>query len=369
MVTEKLRRSRVRLWGLLLCAALLTALSACSTTGYLLQAARGQWQVMHLRKPIDQVIADPGTPPALKQRLTQVLAAREFASRELHLPDNHSYKTYSDLKRPFVVWNVVAVPALSVDPKVWCYPIAGCVSYHGYFKEASARSFAADLAGQGYDVALDGVPAYSTLGKLSDPLLSTMMRYGDDDLAAMIFHELAHQLLYVPNDSSFNEAFATTVEDEGLDRWLKHQGRPDEYRRFTEAGVREREYVDLFARTRSQAARIYASQDSVAAKKAAKAQLFAQLADGIHDLEHRQGVHVALYEEWIKEGLNNARLASLATYYDCVPGFERLLQEQGGDLPRFYEAARALSRLPMKERHARLCRAPLNPESAIADGR
>jgi predicted aminopeptidase len=323
--------------------------------------------VMHRAKPIDRVIADPATPPRLKERLTLVLAARQFASQELHLPDNKSYRRYSDLGRPYVVWNVVAVPELSVLPKTWCYPFAGCVAYHGYFKEASARAFAARLATQGYDVALDGVPAYSTLGKFADPVLSTMMRYGDDDLASMIFHELAHQLLYVPGDSSFNEAFATTVEDAGLSRWLQHQGKPDKHQELEEATQREREYVDLFARTREEAARIYAGGQSVAEKKAAKAQLFAHLADSIHELEHRQGVHFALYEEWIKDGLNNARLASLATYYDCVPGFERLLAEQGGDLPRFYDAVRALAQLPLEERHAKLCRNP-TAGTAVAAG-
>jgi predicted aminopeptidase len=357
MLTHILRRPRVSAFALLLAATLLI-LPACGTTGYLLQAAGGQWQVMHRAKPIDRVIADPVTPSRLKERLTLVLAAREFASRELHLPDNKSYRRYSDLGRPYVVWNVVAAPGFSVVPRTWCFPIAGCVAYRGYFKEADARAFAARLATQGYDVALDGVPAYSTLGKLSDPVLSTMMRYGDDELAAMIFHELAHQLLYVQNDSSFNEAFATTVEDAGLVRWLQHQGKPDKHRELEEATRREREYVDLFARTREEAARIYASGQSDAGKKAAKAQLFAHLADGIHELEQRQGVQYALYEEWIKEGLNNARLASLATYYDCVPGFEHLLAQAGGDLPRFYEAARTLSRLPLEERHAQLCRNP-----------
>jgi predicted aminopeptidase len=366
MLTEILRRPRLWAFSLLLVAVVLI-LPSCSTTSYLLQAAGGQWQVMHRAKPIDQVIADPATPARLKERLTLVLAAREFASRELHLPDNRSYRRYSDLGRPYVVWNVVAVPELSVLPKTWCFPIAGCVAYRGYFKEANARAFAARLATQGYDVAIDDVPAYSTLGKLADPLLSTMMRYGDDDLAAMIFHELAHQLLYVAGDSSFNEAFATTVEDAGLERWLQHQGKPDKHRELQEATRRQREYIDLFARTRTEAAQIYSAQKSIAEKKAAKAQLFARLALDIHELERRQGVHYALYEEWIKDGLNNARLASLATYYDCVPGFERLLADQGGDLPRFYDAARALSRLSKEERHAKLCRSPTAGTTVAAE--
>jgi predicted aminopeptidase len=364
MLTEILRQPRV--WGFLV-GALLFPLSGCSTT-YLLQAANGQWHVLHERKPIEKVIADPKTPQPLKDRLSEVEAARDFAVRELDLPDNRSYRTYADLKRPYVVWNVVAVPELDVRPKAWCWPIAGCVTYRGYFKEASARSFAAALAKHGYDVAIDGVPAYSTLGKFADPVMSTMMRYGDDDLAAMIFHELAHQLIYVRNDSAFNEAFASTVEDEGLARWLKQQGKPERGRKNEEAVTREREYIQLFASTRAKLARLYASGLSVPEKKAAKAETFSQLAEGIRELERRQGVRAVLYEEWIKEGLNNARLASLGTYNDCAPGFERLLHDQDGDLPRFYDAVRALARLPRAERHAKLCKNPENipPQAAQA---
>jgi predicted aminopeptidase len=354
MLTEIPRRPWI---ALLLLAAALLLLPGCEA-GYLLQAADGEWHVLAQRKPIDKVIADPATPPPLKKRLALVLTARDFASRQLHLPDNQSYRTYVDLKRPYVVWNVVAVPELSVTPKTWCFPIAGCVAYHGYFKEESAHAFAAKLAAQGYDVVIDDVPTYSTLGRFADPVLSTMLRYGDDALAAEIFHELAHQLLYVEDDSSFNEAFATAVEDEGLARWVKSRGGADRRAEVEQANARERQFVELFAATRAELAGVYAGPQSTAAKRAAKAQIFARLPDQIRALEKAQGVHAPLYEEWIQEGLNNARLASLATYYDCVPGFEHLLQEQGGDLPRFYAAARELSRLPIDQRHARLCSSP-----------
>src|SRR5438876_7211762 len=203
----------------LLLGAACVLLSGCATP-YLLQAASGEWQLLHRRVPIDSLLADPRTPPALRGHLEEVRAAREFASRELHLPDNASYRSYADIGRPYVVWNVVAAPEFSAEPKRWCFPVAGCVAYRGYFHERRAREFAAALAVRGFDVAVDGVPAYSTLGRFADPVLSSMLRYGDDELAATIFHELAHQLLYVRDDSQFNEAFASTVEDEGLERWL-----------------------------------------------------------------------------------------------------------------------------------------------------
>ena len=348
---------------MLLVVTLVLVLPGCGTLS-VMQAAGGEMQVMRARKPIDKVLADPKTPQSLRDTLTEVQAAREFASRELKLPDNRSYRTYADVHRQYVVWNVVAAPEFSVRPKQWCFPIAGCVAYRGYFKEKRARAFAADLAKQGYDVALDGVPAYSTLGKFADPVLSTMIVYGSDELTAIIFHELAHQLLYVKNDTQFNEAFATVVEDAGLERWLRANGHADRFQWFVSYNEHERQFIDLFARTRKQLATLYASGLPATPMRVQKAQVFAELATRIHDLEQRQGTHIPVYEDWIKEGLNNARLASEANYYDCVPGFEHLLAEQGNDLPRFYAAARELSRLPIAERHAKLCRSPGPPKAA-----
>jgi predicted aminopeptidase len=346
---------------LLLILALVLTLPGC----YVMQAASGEMKVMRARKPINKVLADPSTPPALRATLTEVEAARDFASRELELPDNRSYRTYADLHRPFVVWNVVAAPEFSVHPKQWCFPIVGCVAYRGYFSEKRARDFAAGLSRRGFDVTLDGVPAYSTLGKFADPVLSTMVRYGPDELAAIIFHELAHQLLYVKNDTQFNEAFATTVENAGLERWLALNGHADRFQRYRKDSAREKQYVELFAHTRQQLAKLYAAGLPVEEMRQKKAVAFEQLAAEIRALEQRQGLHSTLYDQWIQEGLNNARLASEANYYDCVPGFERLLAEQGNDLPRFYAAAKQLARLPIAERHQKLCRTPVAPPPAV----
>ena len=354
--------------GLLLRLLLIAGLAATLSGCYVMQAATGQMRVLDARKPIDKVIGDPGTPESLKQTLTEVRAAREFASRRLKLPDNKSYRTYSNINRPFVVWNVVATPEFSVHPKQWCFPIVGCVSYRGYFSEKHARRFAEGLKKRGFDVTLDGVPAYSTLGKFADPVLSTMLPYGPDELAATIFHELAHQLLYVKDDTQFNEAFATTVENAGLERWLKFTGRADRFERYRKDSNRERQFVELFAHTRAQLAKLYASGASPEEMRQKKAQAFADLASEIRSLEKRLGLHRTLYDEWIEEGLNNARLASEANYYDCVPGFERLLADQGDDLQRFYAAAREISKLPMAERHAKLCRTPAAPSETTAGG-
>jgi predicted aminopeptidase len=332
-------------------------LSGCGTT-YLMQAGNGELRVLRARVPIATLIADPHTATPLRARLTEVSAARAFASAELHLPDNKSYTAYADIGRPFVVWNVVATPEFSVNPRVWCFPVAGCVAYRGYFSEQRAREFAAQLAVRGFDVVIDGVPAYSTLGKFSDPVLSSMLRYDDEELAATIFHELAHQLLYVRNDSEFNEAFATTVEDTGLERWLAHQGEPGRIARFRERRAQAREFLGLLGAARARLVRLYATGVPRDELRAGKVQILAALTSEIRALEKRQGVHYPLYDEWIAAGFNNARLASVATYFDCVPGFERLLAENDHDLPRFYAAVRALAQEPRATRHAQLCTRP-----------
>jgi predicted aminopeptidase len=364
-------------------------LTGCGTL-YLAQAANGQWHVLAARRPIDAVLTDPRTSQQLRDRLTVVRAARNFASTDLHLPDNRSYRTYADIKRPYVVWNVVATPEFSVEPKHWCFPIAGCVTYRGYFSQKKARAFAAELAQQGFDVTVGGVPAYSTLGKFADPVLSSMMRYGDSELVAIIFHELAHQLLYVKNDTEFNEAFATTVEDEGLRRWLEFHrsggsmppprasGSADSLgdsapdgtgmREFLEDQAKELAFVTLFSNGRKELAHLYASGVPPEQMRQRKVDIFARLTTDAHTLQRQQGTEY--YETWLDEGLNNAHLASIATYYECVPGFERLLSEEGGDLERFYAAVRKLAKMSHAERHRRLCEKPLQAaQSSLVRGR
>ncbi len=359
MLTEKAHPPRIRaaLKGVrvAVAAAALTAICGCTSTMYLLQAADGEWHVMRSREPIVQVIDDPRTPEPLIRELAEVRQARGFASRELKLPDNDSYRTYVKIDRPYVVWNVVAAPALSVIPKQWCFPIAGCVAYRGYFSEKRARAFAAGLERRGYDVVIEGVPAYSTLGKLPDPVMSTMMRYGSDELAAMIFHELAHQLLYIPSDSRFDEAFAVMVENEGLKRWLEYKGHPARIKQLQKQEADDRQFATLLRRSRNRLAELYASQAPRPIELRRKRQILAALAVDIRALEHRLAVRSPVYDQWIAEGLNNADLASVGTYYDCVPGFERLLRQERGDLPRFYSAARRLAREPRSTRDAQLC--------------
>jgi predicted aminopeptidase len=346
-----------RLLLVLLCALL----PGCGSL-YVMQAANGELQVLRARVPIDTLLADPATPPDLRTRLEQVRAARAFASSALALPDNRSYRTYADIGRRYVVWNVVATPEFSVTPLHWCFPVAGCVAYRGYFHEKKATAFANELAVRGNDVAIDGVPAYSTLGRFADPVLSSMLPYGDDELAATIFHELAHQLIYVPDDSAFNEAFATTVEEVGLERWLEHQGQAARIAEFRADQQHEQAFVELFTRTRAELVALYATKLPQEQMRARKATVMHRLGTEILALEQREHAEYPLYNEWVAQGLNNARVASVATYFDCVPGFRRLLQQQDGDLPRFYAAVRGLAKLSRTARHAQVCTGPLTPE-------
>lgn len=340
----------VRRWALL--AATLT-LQGCGTL-YVAQAARGQLQILNAREPIARVLEDPQTSAELRSRLESVRAARAFASRELGLPDNKSYTSYADLKRDYVVWSVVATPEFSVEPREWCFPFVGCVAYRGYFSEQKAGKFAAGLRAEGMDAIVQGIPAYSTLGKFNDPVMSTMMSYGDDELASIIFHELSHQLVYIPDDSAFNEAFAVTVEQEGLTRWLTAQGRAAELESHQARRTRRAEAMRIIARHREQLASIYSSGAEPDVLRRRKQEQFAALAGELRALDARYGTRSALAAE-LEGDANNARLASLATYYDCVPGFERLLAEQQRDLPRFYEAAREMAKLSREQRRARLC--------------
>lgn len=353
----------------MLCVLALPGLAGCGTT-YLLQAARGQFQVISGRKPIERVVADPRTDDSLRRQLGEIQQARAFASRELGLPDNRSYTTYVDVGRPFVVWNVVATPEFSIEPLQWCFPVVGCLQYRGYFREAAARRYGDELRRSGHDVALGGVSAYSTLGRFADPVLSSMLRYGALDVIGTLFHELAHQQVYLPGDSSFNEAFAVTVEQEGLARWLRARGREAEFAEYKRRRAVQVEFVSLLRAARTRLAAEYARRDlDDAGRRAAKARVFGEIEVALRALQQRLGPQRGSgIGAWIERGLNNAQLASVATYWDCVGGFEQVLAQQGGQLPAFYDEVRRLSRLTASERRARLCQAPPAPAPPASPG-
>jgi len=332
----------------------LLAVAAIVSGCYEWQAAQGQLGIMIKRRPIATVGADPATPKSVREQLQQVTAIRDFASRELGLPDNGSYRSYVDLQREYVVWNVFAAPEFSIEAKQWCYPFVGCVAYRGYFKEARARALASDLHARGFDVAVGGVAAYSTLGHFDDPILNTMLGWSDTELASIIFHELTHQLLYVKNDSSFNEALATLVEQEGVRRWLLSQGRTQDLALYVLRQQRYERVTQLLIETRAQLGALYESKADPAAMREQKRAIFAAMHAKYEGLRAEWGGH-APFAEWFAGDINNPHLVSIATYESCVPGFARELARLGGDLPAFYRRVRELARLDATQRDASVC--------------
>jgi predicted aminopeptidase len=295
---------------------------------------------------VASVLGRPDTSPALARRLALASRARDYASRALGLPDNASYRTYADVGRPFVVWNVYATAPYSVEPRTWCFPIAGCVAYRGYFAERAARAYARRLEARGDDVAVGGVAAYSTLGHFADPILNTMLVWDDDEIAALVFHELAHQVAYAPGDTAFNEGFATVVEEEGLRRWLAVEGRPGDLARHTARVEASRRLAARVAASRERLRATYAAGGAPAALRAAKAQEFMRLRDALL----QDGL--AADSGFATGPLNNATLLEVATYGDCVPGLVARLAAVGGNLPAFYAAIRALAGGPATARRA-----------------
>ncbi len=332
--------------------ALVAALGGCADLGYYAQAAHGELSLLSSAKPIPDVLDDPQVDDKLKGRLQKVQQIRAFAVSELALPDNGSYKTYADLHRAYVLWNVIAAPELSLTAKEWCFPVAGCVSYRGYYSEADADAFADGLRHDGYDVMVGGVPAYSTLGWFNDPVLSTFINEADAELARMIFHELAHQTVYAQGDSQFNEAFATSVEEAGVELWLEKNGSEKLRQLYAGREKRESDFLALLLNTRKKLEADYAGSATDDEKRAKKVEIFAELKDAYPGLKASWGGYAG-YDAWFARPLNNANLALLATYHDYVPAFRALLQ-QSGSFPKFYDAVRELAKLDIDERHRRL---------------
>jgi predicted aminopeptidase len=279
-------------------------------------------------RPVDEWLADPRTEPVLRERLETARRIRDFASRRLGLPDNGSYTSYAELGRPYAVWNVFAAPRFSVEPKKECFPFTGCVAYRGFYSQDEAQRHAARLREQGYDVHVGGVPAYSTLGWFDDPLLSTFMRYPETQVARLVFHELAHQVAYAKNDTTFNESFAVVVEEVGVRRWLEQEGRPAELASFQAAQARKREFASRVKQTRERLAELYRSDLPQEAMLAAKRTAYEQLRSA--------------YPAIVPAEANNAFLLSIALYTDLVPAFESLLAESGS-LEKFYERVKRLA--------------------------
>ena len=330
------------------------ALAGCATVEYYAQSVTGHLGVMLRAHPIETVIGAPDTEPRLTARLRTALDIRDFASDTLALPANASYRSYVDLGRRYVVWNVVAAPELSLEPRRWCFPVAGCLSYRGYFSESAATEYAEALESEGWDVTVAGVRAYSTLGWFDDPVLSSMVELPEHFLAGIVFHELAHQRLYVPDDPEFNESFAVVVERTGVSRWIEASGwaaGPSED--YLVATERRDAFLDLARATRRELEAVYASSRPAAEKRKAKASVIERMRTRYAALR-ATWESGPTYDFWFERGVNNAALALVSTYDRWVPALTALLARSGGDLEAFYRASDALAALPPDRRRAKL---------------
>ena len=319
-------------------------LNGCAQLGYYTQAVQGHFAMLSEAKPIDHWLADPGVRDDLKTRLKRVREIREFAAKDLALPDNGSYTKYADLKRKYVLWNVVATPELSLKPERWCFPVAGCVDYRGYYSREAAQNFADSLSRQNLDVRVTGVPAYSTLGWFNDPVLSTFIEYPEAELARLIFHELAHQVAYAPGDSQFNESFATAVEEIGVMRWLEARGDDAMRAQYIAYQERKEEFLALLSAYAHQLEENFNRPASDAEKRQRKAEIFADLQQRYAQIKETKWGGYAGYDRWFGERMTNAHLALISTYHDLAPAFRGMLTKER-HLPTFYQSVRKLAKM------------------------
>lgn len=332
-------------------------LSGCANLGYYWQSVNGHLSLMRAARPVPDWLADEAAPPQLKARLALSQRIRDFAARELQLPDNPSYRRYADLQRRAAVWNVVAAPEFSLTLKTWCFPVTGCVGYRGYFSEADARAEAEQLRAQGLEASVYGVPAYSTLGWMNwaggDPLLNTFIHYPEGELARLIIHELAHQVVYVQDDTMFNESFATAVERQGGARWLATQASDAARTEYAAFDARRAQFRQLALSTRQNLAALYArSTQPPEVLRAGKQSVMAQFRQSYGELKAGWG-GFAGYDPWVAQA-NNAAFGVQAAYDELVPGFEALFEREGRDWQRFYDAVKQLAALPREQRHEAL---------------
>ncbi|GGY16876.1 hypothetical protein GCM10008098_05400 [Rhodanobacter panaciterrae] len=325
--------------GLVLCA--------CSSLRYYAQAAHGQGELIAHRRALDELVRDSATDPKLAARLQLAQQARRFASQRLGLPDNRSYTSYVELHRPYVVWNVFATPRYSVEAVPQCFPITGCVAYRGWFSEADANADAARLQARGDDVWIGGVPAYSTLGWFADPILSSMLRWDDDELDGTIFHELAHQLIYVKDDTAFNESFATFVQAEGLREWRQSRGLPPQDDR---AQALDDGFTRLVLELRERLKDLYASGVDESAMAAGKQREVEAFRVRYVQWRERDWPHDHRYDSWVAQPINNARLLPFGLYDQWTPAFAILFQRAERQWPAFYARVRELARMPKAQR-------------------
>lgn len=338
---------------LLLFMCLLT--SACETVLYYGQAVKGQTELLIARQPIVDLLAQKNENPRLRERLRLLLKIRKFAESDLSLEVGNSYGSYVDLKRKYATWVVVATKEFSLKPQKYCFPVAGCVSYRGYFSEESAEAYGAGLRQNGFDVYVRGVSAYSTLGWFDDPVLSSFVWYKEENLANLIYHELAHKILYIKGDTRFNESFATAVGGEGVKRWFNNKNDPVALERLADKKRIQARFIDHVDKYKKLLGRLYGAANlSEQEKRDRKERIFGEMVSEYEIIKTEKWDGYKGYDNWFYNNLNNAKLASVANYNDLVPAFDAILADLDGELPQFYQRCRELADLPKEERNKKL---------------
>ena len=334
----------------LTCLLIISFLSACSSPGYYLQAISGQWKLMHARQDVQSLLDNPATSPELVADLRTADQIRAFAHSALDLPGNDSYSSYVEIDGDALVWNVVATGEFSLEAKKWCFLVAGCVPYRGFFKQQKAEDSAMRLRNKGMDVYVAPAAAYSSLGWFSDPLLSTMLEGSDSRLAAYLFHELAHQRLYIKDDGLFNEGYASFVEETGVKIWLESTQRLDELQQWQQLQNVGKDFAELVGQVRSQLTSLYLTDEPDTAKRQLKAEIFLSLSNSYEMLITEKWHGKSYYASWFKNPLNNAKLALHNTYEGSRCAFQQLWNDSEGRLREFHRLAEQKSRLQQQER-------------------
>ena len=320
-------------------------MTGCTSVSYYAQSLKGHAEILTARQDVEKLIDDPSTPEALRTQMASASAIRRFATDELALPDNNSYRSYVDVGREAVTWAVFAAPEFSLTSRAWCFPVYGCVPYRGYFSKQSATDAALELQRQGLDVHVTGITAYSTLGWSSDPLLSTMLTQDETYLAGLIFHELAHQRVYVDDDSQFNEAFAVAVETTGVRKWLRAASDTAGLRRYEADRKRHADFLGLVSQTREELRHVYNKSGTLRQKRGAKTAALERLRTRYRTMRDSRWRGYQAYDAWFDTPINNAKLAAISIYSDQVTAFLRLFDLCSGDYPRFYASVRQLGKL------------------------
>jgi predicted aminopeptidase len=345
---------RSRRWRAAIAFAMIVSAAWVAGGGYYAQVTFGHLKLMLEREPIEHLVQRADTDDKLRARLEFVREIRTFASRELALPDNRSYRQFVELDREQLLWSVMALPEFSLRPKQWCYPVIGCQSYRSYFQEDRARDMGAQLEAQGHEAIVRPVGAYSTLGWFADPVTNSMLRRGDLSLAELIFHELAHQEVFVRGDTMFNEGYATFVGEQGVREWLRAREQYTALERWESRQQRVHRFNALLREKRGELVHLYASDLPVEAMRHRKNAIFDSIRVSFEQQLVADDPEMADLASWFNRPITNARLASVALYRHWVAAFDALFREVGGDWDAFHAGVAELARSTEPEREVRL---------------